>query len=111
MKTFKEQCAQGDVFIRRVDSIPTSAKHKETNGPVVIAHSETGHNHQFTDATGIELYEHEDPFVCYLSIGEPRALEHMRSFDTHAPILFAPGKYEVRRQREHTPEGYKRVED
>ena len=111
MKTFQEQCAQGDVFIRRIKEIPAAAKRKEYKDALVIAHSETGHNHQFTDATGIEIYEHDDPFVCFLSIGEPRALEHMRSFDTHAPILFAPGKYEVRRQSEYTPEGYKRVED
>ena len=38
-------------------------------------------------------------------------LEHLREFDKHEPILFEPGVYHVRRQREYTPEGFRRVED
>jgi hypothetical protein len=29
----------------------------------------------------------------------------------HEPIMFGVGIYEVRRQREYTPEGFRRVED
>lgn len=39
------------------------------------------------------------------------AIEQKRPYDTHAPIMFEPGIYEVRRQREYTPEGFRRVED
>jgi hypothetical protein len=31
--------------------------------------------------------------------------------DRRPSILFAPGVYHVRRQREYTPEGFRRVED
>lgn len=49
--------------------------------------------------------------ICYLSISDPTALTHERSFDTHEPILLNPGIYEVRRQREYTPQGWRRIED
>ena len=48
---------------------------------------------------------------CFLVVREPTELRHLRSFDTHESILFRPGTYHVRRQREHTPEGWRRVED
>jgi len=112
VKTFEQQAAQGDVFFRRVDKIPDDAKPvTRKKGPLVVTHSETGHDHVFKDATGITLFERNDPFVCYLYIEEPRLLEHLRPFDTHEAILFQPGFVEVRRQREHTPQGYRRVED
>lgn len=37
--------------------------------------------------------------------------ERERSFDTHESILLKGGTYEIRRQREYTPEGWRRVED
>jgi hypothetical protein len=36
---------------------------------------------------------------------------HLRSYDMHAPITIKPGIYELRRQREYTPEGWRRVAD
>jgi hypothetical protein len=44
-------------------------------------------------------------------IEKPTSLDHKRTFDTHESILFEPGNYKVRRQREYTPEGFRRVED
>ena len=38
-------------------------------------------------------------------------LEHLRSFDTHETIKLPVGTFEIRRQREYTPEGWRRVED
>ena len=37
--------AQGDVMFIRVDTIPAGAKEESGAGPVVVAHSETGHHH------------------------------------------------------------------
>ena len=48
---------------------------------------------------------------CLLVVDKPSILEHLRSFDTHEPILFEKGAYQVRRQREYIPEGFRRVED
>ena len=106
--TFRNQCAQGDVFFRRVESIPSDATATEDK---VVAHSETGHHHMFGEADKVERFTAKDPFVCYLRVEQPAMLEHHREFDTHAPILFAPGCYEVRRQREPAPEGWRMVAD
>jgi hypothetical protein len=48
---------------------------------------------------------------CLLVVNDPVALEHLRDHDTHEPILFEKGTYHVRRQREYTPEGFRKVED
>jgi len=38
-------------------------------------------------------------------------LEHLRSFDTHETIKIPPGIFEIRRQREWVPEGWRRIQD
>jgi hypothetical protein len=112
MKTFNNICAQGDILIRRIAELPSGVEKVEPeNGKIVVAHSETMHNHIF-DSTHTELYSLPDDIMkCLLVVNEPTPLVHERSYDTHEPILFQPGIYEVRRQREYTPEGFRRVED
>jgi len=46
-----------------------------------------------------------------LVVNNPTELRHERSFDTHAPITIDKGKYEIRRQREYTLEGWRKIED
>lgn len=113
MKTFKNICAQGDVYIRRVTKLPEGlVRVPAESGKVVVAHSETGHHHVMAAgcATMFRPKENFD-FDSWLVIDEATALEHLRDFDTHEPILFESGIYHVRRQREYTPEGLRRVED
>ena len=38
-------------------------------------------------------------------------LEHLRTFDTHETLAIPPGVYELRRQREAVPEGWRRAQD
>ena len=110
--TFINRVAQGDVFFKRVNAVPTNATPAaKSGGDVVVAHSETGHHHSFARECGVTYYTTQDPFICYLSVETPSLLEHHRPHDTHAPILFAPGCYKVHRQREHTPEGWRMVQD
>jgi len=111
MKTFVNQCAQGDVLFRRVDKIPEDAIVKKFDGPTIVAHSENGGHHQFPKCIGLDFFETPNPLVCYLRIEGEVALDHMRPTDTHESILFTPGIYEMRRQREYTPEGWRRVAD
>lgn len=117
MKTFDSVCAQGDVLIRRVREIPASAKLiPATNGKVVVTHSETGHDHimmldREADMPAVEMFEGDNPLIAWIRVNRPTALEHQRPHDTHEAILFEPGIYEIRRQREYTPEGFRRVED
>lgn len=117
MKTFKNTCAQGDVIFRRVDALPAGLKEaKPTNGCLVITHSETGHDHVMVldrdeNEPAARMYTGDNPLIAWLEVNRPTTLKHLRSFDTHKPIQFSSGYYEIRRQREHTPEGFRRVED
>jgi len=112
MRTFKNICAQGDVYIRRIDSLPQNAVEvAPENGHLIVAHSETGHNHVM-EASKAKMYTLPDSIMdCLLVVEESTVLEHLRSFDTHEPILFEPGVYHVRRQREYTSEGWRKVQD
>ncbi len=117
MKTFKNLCAQGDLFMRRIAVLPNGVKPiNAEKGRFVVAHSETGHDHIIAERPNVKLYTTGDPMISYLEVIEATdqaetLLEHLRSFDTHETISIPPGNYEIRRQREHTPEGWRRVED
>lgn len=118
MKVFKERCAQGDVMFIRVDSIPADAKlvTADSRGYFVIAKSETHHDHVVKAAPNVQFYTTSDPQISYLQVIEATdametVLEHLRAFDTHEAIRIDAGIYELRRQREYTPEGWRRVAD
>ena len=112
MRTFNTVCAQGDIYIKRIDALPANAvKVAPENGVVIVTHSETGHHHVM-DADTVAMYRLPDSIMdCLLVVDQPTALRHLRQHDTHEPILFEPGTYHVRRQREYTPQGWRRVED
>lgn len=115
MKTFLNQAAQGDLLIRRIESLPQNVKvHQGSNdGYFIVAHSETGHHHVIEAKPGVEVFGGEDPLVAYLRVMDQVevTLEHLREFDKHESLLIKGGTYEVRRQREYTPEGWRRVAD
>lgn len=112
MKTFNNVCAQGDIYIRKIDQLPENAVEvSPENGVYIVTHSETGHHHVM-EATKATMFSLPDSVMdCLLVVNEPTTLNHLRDFDTHEPILFDKGTYQVRRQREYTPEGFRRVED
>lgn len=112
---FENQAAQGDMLLTRIDAIPADATPVAAeNGFFVLAHSETGHNHVVAERTGAKLYQDaKDPMTAYLHVlSVDTLIEHQRSFDTHRPIQpKTPGKFRVRRQREHTADGWRRAQD
>lgn len=112
MKTFRTQAAQGDLLITRIEKLPSGVVQvAPERGAVVIGHSETGHHHVM-DADTVEMYRLPDEiYECFLVVKAPTALRHLRGFDTHEPIMHETGIYRVRRQREHTPEGWRRAAD
>lgn len=113
MKTFKNVCAQGDVYITRIKELPKNAiPADDISGKyVIITHSETGHHHVM-EKEKVKTYKLPDSVMDLLLVVEdPVKLEHLREFDTHEPILFTEGVYHIRRQREHTPEGFRQVQD
>jgi hypothetical protein len=116
MKTFTHMAAQGDFVIIRVDHIPEGLVSLEPDGgAIVIAHSETGHNHVML-ADRVEAYRdssisNDDLYEMFLLVKETSTIEHLRSFDTHETLEVQPGAYKIRRQREYTPEGFRRAAD
>ena len=113
MKIIEKAAAQGDVMFRRIEALPAEARPVDpANGAFVVAHSETGHNHVVLDRPGVRMFSAMDEFRAYLVVeNEPATVEHQRSFDTHQPFALSPGIWEVRRQREYTPEGFRRAAD
>lgn len=117
MREFKETAAQGDVYFRRVDSIPAGLTEVAPNsrGEIVVTHSETSHNHVMVldraETPAVQMFNGDNPLVSWLQVNRPTALEHQREHHTHESILFQPGMYEVRRQVEQTPEGWRQVQD
>ena len=117
MKEFQNTAAQGDVLFIRCAGLPDGlTETMPENGALIVTHSETGHHHAMTldrteEAPSVQMFSGDNPLLSWLQVNRPTVLEHKRPFDTHEPILFSPGVYEVRRQREYTPEGWRRVED
>ncbi len=113
MKTLNREDArplfQGDIMITRVDALPDGVTAKEDS---VVAHSETGHHHVATQA---KVYAAPDGMTLYMqAIGTELDIVHKRPYDTHETIrlLTKPGDvFKVRRQREHTPSGWRQVQD
>lgn len=112
MKTFKKIAAQGDAMLKRVDSLPEGLElSRDTQGKHIVAHSETGHHHTVLSRNADLLINKANEFIAYLHVKEDTELTHERSFDTHETLLLTEGYYEIRRQREYTPKGYRRAQD
>jgi len=112
MKKVKKMAAQGDVMFIRVDTIPANVVPVEQkDGHFVVAHSETGHDHVLESRNAQMLIDKTNEFVAYVKISKETEVKHKRSFDTHESLLLSPGNYEIRRQREYVPEGFRKVAD
>lgn len=110
---FKTMAAQGDMLITRIEKLPAGleAAKIERPGYYTLAHSETGHDHVVLEKSAQLLINKTNAFIAYLDVKEPCEVQHLRSFDTHAPIALDKGIYEIRRQREYVAEGFRRAAD
>lgn len=118
MKTFKKMAAQGDVVFRRIDDekkvkLGALLPPDPITGNVIVTHSETGHHHTMTPKKpgAVKMYASGDVLVKYLEVEEATPVIHGRPYDTHEPIMLTKGLYEVRRQREGSPENWRIVQD
>lgn len=105
---------QGDVCLLPVAEIPASARLVQAErGSFIVTHSETGHHHVVMERPGVRMFQDQmDQFRAWLEIeGSPAELEHLRSTDTHEAISFEPGIWEIKRQRENSPQGWQRAAD
>lgn len=112
---------QGDVCIKRLRCLPRGVRQnfkRVDTARKVVAHSETGHHHVIDD-TGVVMFESPtDPLIAYLmldSVTETR-LVHLRGHDTHGALSLAcrgteKAVFKVTRQREYTPQGWRRAQD
>jgi hypothetical protein len=62
------------------------------------------------------MYDTEDPLISYLSVGDNVSgggadVIHMRPWDTHETLRLPSGTWKILRQREMSPQGWRRVED
>jgi hypothetical protein len=105
----RRQYRQGDVLLCAVDSIPPGAKRLPKDGDrVVVARGElTGHAHAFA-AFGVRMLRDEGSHRSFLVIGKGGA---QLCHEEHHPILVPEGRYELRHQREYTPEMPRHVRD
>ena len=113
MKTFDKIAAQGDMMLIRIDALPEDAKPaKAENGAFILTHSETGHHHVVMECPNVQFFSAMDQFRSFLIVeDQPAVLEHLRPTDTHEALEIKPGIYEVRRQREYSPQGWQRAAD
>ena len=106
--------AQGDVLIRQIDLLPDGLiRISPEDGMYVLAHSETGHSHVVEATPEVEFFQHElNNLVAYMVVkkGQP-VIKHLRTWDTHEPYQLKKGVYEIRRQIESSPEGFRRAID
>lgn len=114
MKIIGRLGSQGDVIFRRVSVVPVGATElkRESDAPIVVAHSETGHHHVVkARREDAKVYSTASALLSFLVLTNRAEVEHCREFDTHESLTLEPGVWEVRRQRERAPEGWRRVED
>jgi len=93
---------QGDLLILPISSLPDGINPKENR---VLAEGEvTGHFHELTG--GLVYTKNESLFF-----EVPQDSEVILTHPQHNPLIFTPGTYEVIRQREYRPEGWRHVSD
>ena len=113
MKKFTNIAAQGDFIIRRIKELPEGVTEVHPkDGVFIVAHSETGHHHVI-EADGVRAYTPTRPdiYKMFLGVDKPTAIKHLRSFDTHETLGLDAGIFEIKRQREYTPQGFRRAQD
>lgn len=95
----KQGYRQGDVGLIKISKIVG----KKLKHLVLAVGEVTGHKHEVID--NAELYDHEG--TLFLKVNETTELTHQE----HQTITLPKGDYEVRRQREYEPNGWRQVSD
>jgi hypothetical protein len=97
---------QGDVLIRRIDSLPKKKAVKRATGHILEGEA-TGHIHRLEDLAAAEVFEVGQDGL-YLRVG-PEGVRIIH--EEHDPITLPPGNFEIVRQREYSPEAIRNVAD
>ena len=113
MKNQQTIFRQGDVMFIRRKTIPAGATTKRDNGTVAYGEV-TGHSHRLADLATAEVLEIGDGlFVRVSENGVAIEGNAGATFihEEHGPISLAPGNWEVRIQKEYSPEAIRNVLD
>lgn len=107
---------QGECLFIKVEEFTDNdveyAAVKPENGPLIVAHSESGHNHVIDKPKQADLLINKiNNLIGRLVVNDDCEVKHLRSFDTHETLKLPRGKYVLRYRREYTPEGLRRVMD
>lgn len=101
----RELYRQGDVLVRRINSLPLDKAVKRESGHIMEGEA-TGHIHRVEDLAKAEVLEIGPDL--YLRVGQSGArIIH----EEHAPITLPPGEFEIIRQREYEPNAIRDVVD
>ena len=107
MDHFKQTVRQGDVLLKRIKTIPKTAKKQETKDRIVLAYGEvTGHAHAIHDLDNVDVFVTEVG-VLYLKVFQDVMLHH----DEHSAVTLTEGIYERVLQHEYSPEAVRNVAD
>jgi hypothetical protein len=101
------QFRQGDVFIEKIEALPSGLKkHKKDNGRIILAYGEvTGHAHAIVDDVTASFIDSDGNL--YLESKEDILVKH----EEHAEIKLPAGVYRITHQREYSPEEIRNVLD
>ncbi len=96
---------QGDVLFIQMESLPNCNARKRENGHILEGEV-TGHVHRIEDLSSAEVLEIGAGL--FVKVNE-RGVSIVH--DEHNPISLPPGAYEVRQQREYSPQKSRFVTD
>lgn len=99
---------QGDVLVVPSKNEAGDSQNRDSDGSLTIARGEmTGHRHRFLDAD-VALLDSPTVKTRHLVVVKTAAL---LKHEEHIEIPIAPGKYDLPRQVEYTPEELRTVAD
>jgi len=118
--SFHGECSIVRADLLGITELPENAKRVEPDelNRLLVAHSESGHHHYIDDVDdAVALYEVPgNPLMKFLEVqlDAHALLRHAKpegDGDKHLTQKINTGLYRVGIQREHTPEGWRRVQD
>lgn len=91
----------GENLFLRVKALPKEAKLVEEGNNLIVAHSESGHNHTLTipnvKEAVIKIFEFEGQ--TYLDVPLEAKLQHQKKYEKHADLQMKPGIWKKITQR------------
>jgi hypothetical protein len=97
---------QGDILFLQKELLPPDLQLVEQHDPILVEGEVTGHAHQVETLDTVRILS-AGRLLLYLQVMAPVRIVHQE----HHPITLPIGLYEIRRQREYTPEAIRMVMD